>query len=106
MKKLILLILLTLSINANDFCQDDKKKHLVVSSMISSSVTALARNQGYDKLSSWFMGFGTSMAIGVVKEYADGKDPLHHTEDVNDVYADMLGSALGATLAFSFEYKF
>ena len=110
MKKLILLILLTLSVNANanDFWEDGDgyKRHVAVSTAISASVTAIARNQGYDELSSWFMGFGTSLAIGVAKEYADGKDPENHTEDVNDIYADIMGSALGATLAFNFEYKF
>ena len=101
MKKLILLMLLSLSANASF---NDKQKHILATTAISATATAYARYQGATPLEAWFVGVGSGLLVGIAKEYYD----KNHSgvEDMEDIYADTKGAILGSILAFSFEYKF
>lgn len=111
MKKLLFLILLSTSlfsqdILTKDWWQQDKQKHFTYSAGIASTVTAIARSYGSNKFEAFWIGFGSSLAIGVIKEYTDGQNPLLHTEDTKDIYADMLGATTGALISAQWTWKF
>ena len=111
MKLILFILLFTLQIFSQDitikqFWQTDKRKHLGASAVIATTFTALAKNNGSSNIESFFIGIGSTLLIGIAKEYLDGKNPLHHTEDVNDMYTDTIGAVLGSTLAVSFSWKF
>ena len=107
MKKTIMLILIVSNLAFSQtnfsFLEKDKQKHIVYSTVISTAITAYSRNMGSSKLESFFVGFGTALAIGVLKEAFDRK---YGTEDIGDVYADFAGAALGATISAQFEWRF
>ncbi len=111
LKKLLLLLLLSVSINAEDvlskeFWQNDKQKHFAMSATIAGSATALARHYGSNKFEAFWIGFGSSLAIGVLKEYYDSKNPLFHTEDTNDIYADMMGAITSSLISTKWTWRF
>ena len=87
------------------FAQSDKKKHMIVSVAISGAVTAFARNKGYSRTESFFMGVGVSMLIGLAKEEIDGHR-TNGTKDFDDLKADLIGSVSGALVSAQFEWKF
>ena len=112
MKKILLLlaILGSLSfgyeITEKNWWQQDKQKHFLYSTGIAGVSTAIARSYGSNKFEAFWIGFGSSLAIGVIKEYTDGRNPLFHTEDTKDIYADMLGSTTGALISTQFTWRF
>ena len=111
MKVFLLILFLSVRLLAKDildvdFWQTDKQKHLAASAVIATTFTGIAKNNGSSNIESFFIGVGSTLLIGIAKEYFDGKNPLHHTEDVNDMYADTMGAVLGSTLAVSFSWKF
>ena len=111
MKKVFLVILLTSSLFSQDvfnkdFWKQDKQKHFVGSALIAGTTTTLARHYVSNKLEAFFIGFGSALAIGVLKEYSDGKNTPKHSEDINDIYADLGGTVIGSVLVISLEGKF
>ena len=111
MKKLFLIILLTSSLFSQDvfnkdFWKQDKQKHFVGSALIAGTATTLARHYGSNKLEAFFIGLGSSLAIGVLKEYSDSKNQLKHSEDIDDIYADFGGAVIGPVLVISLEWEF
>lgn len=103
--KILLLLLITLSLSAEEFyLQDDKQKHFVGSMAIGGVATSIARHYGSNKLESFFIGVATSLLVGIAKEAVDGRG--YGTEDVNDVYADTLGSITGSIIATNLSWKF
>ena len=107
MNKILLGVLLAFSLLfSKDFWKEDKQKHFAMSATMASVSTGLARHYGSNKFESFWIGLGSSLVIGVLKEYADGKNPLQHTEDVKDVYADAIGATAGALFSAQFTWKF
>lgn len=111
MKKLLfLLMFLAATLSAtNDFTkvgfwQQDKCKHFTYSAGIAGVSAAIARSYGSNKFEAFWIGFGTSMVAGMVKEIADGHGYGH--EDIGDAYADMLGAGAGAILAMQWSWRF
>lgn len=98
MKGLALVVLLAISAIA---FEQDKVKHFAGSMAIASVGSGLAKHYGSSPLEAWFIGFGSSIIVGIAKERIDGGG--YGSEDVNDVYADTLGASFGATL-FSLEF--
>jgi len=98
MKALILAVLLVISAIA---FEQDKVKHFAGSIAIASLGSGLAKHYGSSPVEAWFIGFGTSIIVGIAKERIDGSG--YGSEDIHDVYADTLGASIGATL-FSLEF--
>ena len=71
--------------------QADKKKHLVISALIAIAIGCIAF---FTKSSIWyFIGMGTSLGIGILKELADKF--LHTgTPEFGDILADIAGSCV------------
>ena len=80
--------------------ESDKQKHFAATTAISMVVTGYARNKGYTKVESFFWGFGTAMAVGLIKEGIDSN------ADTDDLKADALGGITGALISAQFEWKF
>ena len=68
----------------------DKKLHFIVSAIIGGVATWYFKNP--------FAGIGVSAIVGVGKEYYDRLHPKTHTEDINDIYFDLLGSILSSIM--------
>lgn len=103
--KILLALLITLSLSAEEFyLQSDKQKHFVGSAVIGATASGLAKHYGSNKFEAVFIGIGTALLIGIAKERIDGSG--HGTEDINDVYADTLGSIAGSVLSAQFNWRF
>lgn len=98
MKAFVLAVLLAISAMA---FEQDKVKHFAGSMAIAAVGSGLAKHYGSSPLEAWFIGFGSSIIVGIAKERIDGGG--YGSEDIHDVYADTLGASLGATL-FSWEF--
>ena len=85
--------------------QKDKQQHFAATTAISFAVTGYARNQGYSQIESFFWGFGTAVAVGLIKEGIDGQRKNGH-QSFKDVQADILGGFTGALISTQFEWKF
>ena len=85
--------------------QKDKRMHFAVSAVIATSTTAYARNEGYDKVESFLIGFGTTVLVGLIKEGIDGRRKNGHQES-DDMKANILGAMSGALISTQFEWKF
>ena len=106
MKKLLLIIMLmSTQLMAFDIAKD-KQKHLAVSGAISAFVTGIALAKGSSSFESFWIGIGASVMIGVAKEYYDGKNPLIHVEDVQDIYFNSLGAAGGSLTVVGVSWAF
>ena len=100
--KIFIALIMAISLSAEPlYLQDDKQKHFIGSFAIASVCSGLAKYYGSSPFEAWFIGFGSSIIIGLAKEKIDGRG--YGTEDINDVYADALGASIGATL-FSWEF--
>jgi uncharacterized protein YfiM (DUF2279 family) len=108
MKAILIAIALSVGLFAETdfFNQKDKQEHIAVSTAISLT-TALVANEYLhtSKLESALIGISTTLLIGIGKEYYDGRNPLAH-EDIEDVYADTIGSLGGALLFYTYTYTF
>ncbi len=98
MKAIFLAVLLSIACMA---IEEDKVKHFAGSMAIASVGSGLAKHYGSSPVEAWFIGFGTSIIVGIAKERIDGGG--YGREDIHDVYADTLGASIGATL-FSWEF--
>ena len=107
-KSIVLLLLTYQTAIANEtsfWKQKDKQMHFAVSAVIATTTTAYARNKGYDKVESFFIGFGTTVLIGLIKEGIDGRRKNGHQE-TDDMKANILGAMSGALISTQFEWKF
>ncbi len=103
--KLILALLITLSLSAEEFyLQDDKQKHFVSSMTIAGATAGIARYYGSNKFEAVAIGIASALLVGIAKEAIDGRGC--GTEDVGDVYADTLGSITGSVISTNFSWKF
>ena len=105
MKHLLLSLLFTTCIFASSFqsFQKDKQKHFAYSLAIASVSTAIARHNGKSKLESYLYGAGFAVGVGILKELADGRS-LKHTQDIEDIYADVLGALTGSLLTYTWRW--
>jgi VanZ family protein len=105
--KILLSLMLAISLFANDidFMENDKQKHIAVSSAIGVIATGTARHYGSNKFEAFMIGVGTSLVVGILKEAYDRTKP-NHTEDINDVYADSIGGVVGSAISTQFSWKF
>ena len=102
MKKIILSIILSSIIMADNywdatdykpyFKQRDNQAHIAVSVVASSIATYYANKHGLSKTESWFIGFGTAVLIGTIKELSD----KNFSKDDLSSYA--VGGAIGSSI--------
>jgi len=95
MKKLLLSFLISFSVNAQSFIPFDKQLHIGGTYIIASSVSAYTLRRTQNKRKSILIGIGAGMIVGLGKEIYDIK---HGSPEMNDLLADLLGSALGAVV--------
>ena len=99
MIKFIIFTCLLFSINAFSFeLEDDKKKHIQATSLISGLTYKVMRSNHNSFLKSSLYGIFTANFIGLMKEYSD------HKIDNNDLSANALGSVLGIGLFYVWEF--
>jgi len=87
------------------FSQRDKQKHILGSGAIGVAIAGVARSNGLTKIESFFLGVGTAIGIGLIKEGIDGYN-VNGTRDWDDVKADAIGGIIGAGISAQFEWKF
>jgi len=97
MNKIIMMALLSLSINANA-CNDsfkfatDKKEHMAGSALMAGTMTLATDNP--------WVAFGASISVGALKEAYDYRHPDKHCASWEDWTYDVAGSAVGAYTAY------
>ena len=94
----ILILLSTNLLFAADFSQQDKQKHVVATTGISSITYGISRSYKASRTKSFFIAMGTSMAVGVAKELSD---PFYDEEDIQ---ADLVGASLGAIFSLTIDF--
>lgn len=103
--KALLIILIALSLSAEElYLQPDKQKHFVGSMTIGGVATGIARHYGSNKFEAIAIGIASALFVGITKEKWDGAG--NGTEDVNDIYADTLGGITGSIISTQFNWKF
>jgi uncharacterized protein YfiM (DUF2279 family) len=90
--------------NNSFFQQKDKQKHIAATAVISGAATILARYYGANIFEAFAIGVMFGLLIGITKEKWDSLG--HGTEDIQDIYADTIGSVLGAIISALFSFKF
>ena len=93
MKKIIIALLVCMSSMGQTIPQD-KLMHFSSCYIISATSTTLLL-QKYEKKEATWIGFGIGATIGVSKEIYDMR--CGHS-DMKDLYADLLGAALGSVV--------
>ena len=105
MMKILLALLITLSLGAEElYLQPDKQKHFMGSMAIGGVATGLARHYGSNKFEAFAIGMASALLVGIAKEKWDGAG--HGTEDVNDIYFDTLGGVVGSAISTKFAWEF
>ena len=108
LKRILLVLLLTMSINANSydqpnesfFMQKDKILHMGVSAFVGIAGTALCHQEfGLTAGQSWWCGMGAALIVGAAKEFNDTNF------DNMDLLADGIGGAIGSSFLY-YQYKF
>jgi hypothetical protein len=88
-----------------NYDQDDKRSHFVLG--VATSGLALATWDLVRPEAAWYeklaVGIGSAAIVGAAKEWADGNDPLHHTQDRYDFIATTTGGA-AFTLCFCWTF--
>jgi VanZ family protein len=103
--KLVLALLITLSLSAEEFyLQPDKQKHFVGSMAIGGVATGIAMYYGSNKFEAVAIGIASALLIGIAKEAIDGRG--YGTEDIGDVYADTIGAVSGSIISTQFNWRF
>ena len=93
MKGIIIALLIYMS-SMGQTIPRDKLMHFSSCYMISATSTTLLL-QKYEKKEATWIGFGIGATIGISKEIYDMR--CGHS-DMNDLYADLLGAALGSVV--------
>ncbi len=91
MKEIIIALLICIS-SAGQTVPRDKIMHFSSCYMISATSTTLLSCK-YEKNKAAWIGFGIGATVGISKEIYDMK--WGHSDE-NDLYADILGAALGS----------
>jgi len=112
MKKIILSLILSISLlNANLFQERDKKLHMLVTAQIGVFATLIAKENGFTYNESFWIGVGSSVFIGLLKEVYDSRKGGTGF-DSRDMLANTIGGVGGSTLmvgthkVLTYEYKF
>ncbi len=110
MIRALVIILLSVQLSALeflgvDYSQSDKQGHFWLGAAV-SGVSMLALDH-WKPTAPWYtralVGIGSATIVGIGKEYADSRDPLHHTTDRNDAVATITG---GSIVALSLSWSF
>lgn len=102
---ILLAVLLSSSLSAETFFeQEDKQKHMICSMAISVVATGLARHYGSNKFEAVCIGIVSTLLIGIAKERIDGSG--YGSEDIHDIYADTVGALAGSAISAQFNWKF
>src|SRR4051812_9177207 len=72
-----------------DLDQDDKRKHVAGGAVIAGVTSALVRDMPL--LARLLIPVATTAVLGEAKELTDKLDPRHHTSDVRDFRATVMG---------------
>ena len=89
MKKILITLLISTGLSANNTDLTDTQLHLGATYIISSATTAYALNKTNNKKKAMLIGFGTGIAVGIAKELTDTR-PQN-----KDILGNIVGSALG-----------
>lgn len=76
--------------------QRDKQLHFLLSAVIAGVVTTGLMSYGVFVIWAIMIGYSISITIGIIKELRDSLG--YGSEDIKDIYADMLGSISGSIL--------
>ena len=98
MKKLLLVVLFTSFINAN-FFEEDKQKHMQVTTTLGFIFSNMAHNVGYTETESFWVGIAVAMSAGIAKELYDNRSGGSGF-DMEDIGADALGATFGSLPVF------
>ena len=93
MKGIIIALLICMS-SMGQTIPRDKLMHFSSCYMISATSTTILLNKYPKKKAAW-IGFGIGATVGMSKEIYDMR--CGHS-DMNDLYADLLGAALGSVV--------
>ncbi len=99
MKKIILVLVLLCTIGNtseydNFFQQEDKKAHIAISIMTGAIGNLLAVKNGASKEQAFWIGLGTALVIGGIKEVYD----MHKTNPTGFSTADMVADGIGGVI--------
>jgi len=96
MKKLLILLTMTLSLNASLFQEDDKQLHMGFSTVVGMAGNAICYQElGLTAGQSWWCGIGAAFLVGAAKEAYDRN---HGGEfDNRDMQANLIGGVIGST---------
>ncbi len=88
-----------------DYAQSDKQGHAILGFGVASA--AMEITEWVKPEARWYtkaaVGVLAAATVGLVKEYADSRDPLHHCVEADDFVATTSGGAIAAlTLCWKF----
>jgi len=92
MRTILAILFISTNLNAQDFGLTDIQLHIGATCAISSVTTSYVFNKTNDKKRAMLIGFGTGVAVGVVKELND------KNIENKDMLGNIIGSALGCTV--------
>jgi uncharacterized protein YfiM (DUF2279 family) len=82
-------------IDVNSVPGNDKTLHVLATTVISAGTVAIF----HESENRFLIGFGTAMAVGILKEASDATRKGGSGWSNKDLAADLIGSLLGATIA-------
>jgi len=89
MKKILVMLLISVNLNAQDFGLTDTQLHISATYVISSITASHVFKKTNNKERAVLIGFGTGMVIGIAKELNDAR------VENKDMLGNIIGSALG-----------
>ena len=92
MSRIIAILLISTSLNAQGFKPTDTQLHICATYIISSFATSYAFEITKDKKKAMWIGFGIGMTVGIAKEIYDVR---HGGGQTSDIIGDFIGSSLG-----------
>ena len=99
MKKIILSLMLATSLSfGNLFQEEDKQSHMMATSVIGLFSGLVAKKHGFTDTEAFWIGFGTSMLVGLAKEAYDSRDGGSGF-DTRDMLANGIGGSFGSRLS-------
>ena len=92
MKKILAILFISTTLNAQDFKLTDAQLHIGATYIVSSVTTSYVLKKTNDKQKAMLVGFSTGVAIGVIKELND------KNVENKDMLGNIIGSALGCVV--------
>lgn len=83
-------------LTSREFWKRDKQLHFVASAVLSAVGMVFLLFWDSTLASSFWAGIGLSLTVGIIAEAIDKVND--GVEDINDVYADLLGAIAGSLL--------